>query len=107
MTLVSGDDLGDPALQASWVHDANCKGRTHLFFAPPGEKPEARVRREAIARRYCATCPVIEACRQWGRDNRENGVWGGENEEERAAAGFAPRSINRRSVQLARRQSEA
>jgi hypothetical protein len=39
------------------------------------------------------------------RDNRENGFWGGENEEERAAAGHSPRSISRRSVQDAARAS--
>lgn len=100
------EDVDDARVQASWAGRALCKGRTHLFFAPPGEKPAARVRREALAKRYCATCPVQEPCRTWGRENHENGVWGGENEEERAAAGYAPRSINRRSVQLARRQGE-
>jgi WhiB family redox-sensing transcriptional regulator len=27
-------------------------------------------------------------CREWARENREYGFWGGESEEERAAAGF-------------------
>jgi len=102
----AAEQLDDAALQARWVLHANCKGKTHLFFAPHGEKPEARVRREAIAYRYCATCPVQEPCRQWGRDNHENGVCGGENQQERALAGFAPRSINRRSVQQARIEGE-
>jgi hypothetical protein len=39
------------------------------------------------------------------RANRENGFWGGENEEERAAAGHSPRSISRRAVQEAARAS--
>jgi WhiB family redox-sensing transcriptional regulator len=94
--------LGDALEQARWALLANCKGKTHLFFAPHGEKPEARARREAIAYRYCATCSVQEPCRAWGREHHENGVWGGENEEDRALAGFAPRSINRRSVAEAR-----
>jgi WhiB family redox-sensing transcriptional regulator len=33
-------------------------------------------------------CPVIEACRAWARERREYGFWGGESEEERAAAGY-------------------
>ena len=67
----------------------------------PGERPERRVRREAAARELCAGCPVLEPCRQLARTNRENGFWGGETEEERAAAGYAPRSISRRAVQEA------
>jgi hypothetical protein len=50
----------------AWTADASCQGRSELFFAPAGERPEARVARE----------------------NREYGFWGGESEEERAAAGF-------------------
>jgi WhiB family redox-sensing transcriptional regulator len=30
----------------------------------------------------------MRACRGWARENREYGFWGGESEEERAAAGF-------------------
>jgi WhiB family redox-sensing transcriptional regulator len=30
----------------------------------------------------------MKACRGWARENREYGFWGGESEEERAAAGF-------------------
>ena len=48
---------------------------------------------------------MLDDCRRAARDNRENGFWGGESEEERAAAGFPPRSINRRSVQAAGRAS--
>ena len=71
-----------------WQSIASCNGQTDLFFAPPGERPEARARREARARSICHTCPVMKPCRQWARDNREYGFWGGESEEERAAAGF-------------------
>jgi hypothetical protein len=100
------EHLEDALEQARWTVHANCKGKTSLFFAPHGEKPEARVRREAIAYRYCATCSVQGPCRDWGREHHENGVWGGENEEDRALAGFAPRSINRRSVAQARNEGE-
>jgi WhiB family redox-sensing transcriptional regulator len=71
-----------------WQATAMCAGQTDLFFAPPGERPEARARREAKARQLCQICPVLEPCRNWGRQNREYGFWGGESEEERAAAGY-------------------
>jgi WhiB family redox-sensing transcriptional regulator len=72
----------------AWTSDAACQGRTELFFAPAGERPEARVLREGQARSVCSACPVLQDCRDWARENREYGFWGGESEEERAAAGF-------------------
>ena len=72
----------------AWMADAVCYGHTTVFFAPPGERPEAREVREAKARSICQSCPVMRPCRSWARDNREYGFWGGESEEERAAAGF-------------------
>jgi WhiB family transcriptional regulator, redox-sensing transcriptional regulator len=72
----------------AWTSDAACTGQTDLFFAPAGERPEARVVREGQARAICRSCPVLLECRDWARENREYGFWGGESEEERAAAGF-------------------
>src|SRR4051812_37339231 len=72
----------------AWTIDAACEGRTELFFAPAGERPEARVVREGKARAVCNECPVLMPCRDWARENREYGFWGAESEEERAAAGF-------------------
>jgi WhiB family redox-sensing transcriptional regulator len=72
----------------AWTADAACQGRTELFFAPSGERPEARVVREDKARAVCMACPVMRPCREWAREHREYGFWGGESEEERAAAGF-------------------
>jgi WhiB family transcriptional regulator, redox-sensing transcriptional regulator len=95
--------LTDPLSAATddWQLHAACKGRTSLFFGLAGERPERRVRREARARKVCSSCAVQWACRRSARANRENGFWGGESEEERAAAGYPPRSIARRSVQAA------
>ncbi|CAM8643320.1 WhiB-like iron-sulfur binding domain containing protein [Acidimicrobiia bacterium] len=89
------------AERPSWMDEAACKGRTNLFFGIAGERPERRVRREASARKVCASCPVMVPCRDLARDNRENGFWGGESEEDRAMIGHAPRSISRRAVQEA------
>ena len=72
----------------AWMVDGVCVGQTAVFFAPPGERPEAREAREGRARSICHTCPVLTTCRTWARSNREYGFWGGESEEERAAAGF-------------------
>src|SRR3954463_4959761 len=72
----------------SWTDEASCAGRTELFFAPAGERPEARAVREGKARAVCSEGEVLLACRDWAREHREYGFWGGEAEEDRAAAGF-------------------
>jgi len=72
----------------TWTGTASCRGQNDLFFAPAGERPETRNVREAKARAVCNTCPVMNPCRQWAREHREYGFWGGESEEERAAAGY-------------------
>jgi len=72
----------------TWTETAACHGQSRLFFAPPGERPEARAVREAQARSVCRTCEVLPECREWAREHREYGFWGGESEEDRAAAGF-------------------
>ena len=78
----------DVALAADWPDDAACRGQTPLFFAKKAERPEARLRREERARKLCSSCPVQPQCLQFGRANREFGVWGGESEEQRHLAGF-------------------
>ena len=82
---ISQPDLHRPL---TWTDEAACQGQTRLFFAPAGERPEARAVREAQARAVCRACPALVECRDWAREHREYGFWGGESEEERAAAGF-------------------
>ncbi len=89
----------------TWADFALCKGKTDLFFSPAGERPSKRRKRETLARSYCLVCPVAEPCREAGRDGRENGLWGDENEEERAAMGYAPKATERRSVARAARDA--
>jgi WhiB family transcriptional regulator, redox-sensing transcriptional regulator len=110
--LSPGTDLPVLPARQPWMARAACQGRSTLFFGLAGERPERRVRREARARAVCAGCPVLSECRNMARLNGENGFWGGESEEERAAAGYPPVSISRRSVQAAattglRHRSEA
>ena len=71
-----------------WKSAAACEGRTELFFPAHAERPDLRERRERQARTLCLDCPVLEPCRAWARERREYGFWGGESEEERAAAGY-------------------
>jgi WhiB family transcriptional regulator, redox-sensing transcriptional regulator len=95
-----------PALQSvSPAGDPACRGRTELFFGPHAERREARERREAEARALCLVCPVLEACRAWARERREYGFWGGESEEERAAAGFPVALAVGRVAQVIRSKS--
>lgn len=77
-------------LDRGWFARAVCVGRHELFFPIVGESAFERIGRERSAKRVCATCPVIDDCRTWARAHREPGIWGGENDSERAAAGFRP-----------------
>ena len=73
---------------ADAFRDAACKGLSHLFFPAPAERPQARERREALARTVCAECDVNAVCQDFARRNHEYGFWGGESEDERHAAGY-------------------
>lgn len=88
--------------QQEWMTRGSCRGKTHVFFAPHAERPQARARREAQARVICGGCPVLGDCRAYARLHREYGFWGGESEEDRASAGYAvpwPVGVNRRRQQ--------
>ena len=76
------------ATEDDWMRDGACRGLTHLFFPPAAERPQARERREAGAREVCSGCAVRLECMAFAREHHEYGFWGGESEEDRAAAGF-------------------
>lgn len=59
-----------------------------MFFGQLGEKAHMRQQRETAAIEVCKTCSAMYACRQFARENRELGVWGGETEDERYFGGF-------------------
>jgi WhiB family redox-sensing transcriptional regulator len=79
-----------------WSRQANCIGMTKLFFAPEHERPRAKIIREAHAKFVCASCTVIEPCREYAREHRESGIWGGETDEERVLAGYRPKHFSKR-----------
>ncbi len=59
---------------------------TELFFGPDGERQADRERREAMAKNVCADCPVRARCLDHALTAGERyGVWGGLDENERAA----------------------
>jgi WhiB family redox-sensing transcriptional regulator len=75
--------------QASgWQRHAACRGEDSVYFFAPAyfEKRREKLAREAVAKRICATCPVIAPCLDHALATREaHGVWGGLNETERRA----------------------
>lgn len=46
----------------------------------------------------CRSCSVMETCRDYARRNREQGFWGGENDEERTNARRRARSAAQRAI---------
>lgn len=85
-----GDDPSLPlAVEADWEWQLRGACRTadgELFFHPYGEREPSRSRREQAAVRICASCPVLETCRDFALLHREPyGVWGGQTEAERHA----------------------
>ncbi|WP_043500215.1 WhiB family transcriptional regulator [Georgenia sp. SUBG003] len=70
-----------------WQYEGACReADPNLFFHPEGERGGTRRRRDEAAKAICATCPVIEQCREHSLAVREPyGVWGGLSEDERQA----------------------
>lgn len=96
-----------PSFLAELDAPVPCSTRPALFHPPDdgyighGVRGLARVR-DAFT--LCGGCPVMSACRQWARENREVGIWGGETEAQRHAArrGSEERKKGRRVSAAAR-----
>lgn len=57
---------------------------TDVFYVGP-ERGPTLVALEARAKTICASCPVIQQCREYALRNREPyGIWGGLTPKERA-----------------------
>lgn len=85
-------------VQQDWMSEASCKEQTQVFFAPHGEQADGRERREAIAMTICRSCDVIMECRDYARRNREQGFWGGENDDERVTVRRRTRATEARQI---------
>ena len=75
-------------LRPEWQNRAACRGLEATFYPPSGvyePKREKRVR-EHVAKAICEVCSVSSQCLEAAISKNEPfGVWGGQNEEERAA----------------------
>lgn len=74
-----------------WQYEGACRNADpETFFSPESERGPRRRAREAAAKSYCSTCPVIDQCLEHALKVKEPyGVWGGLTTSERAA--FADR----------------
>ncbi|MFD3998702.1 WhiB family transcriptional regulator [Streptomyces sp. NPDC058548] len=84
-----------------------CTRMPGLFHPPDdgyldaGERGRDRMR---LALNLCQSCPVLADCREWARDRKEWGVWGGETDTQRIAA-VRPERRLRKSASPAPRRS--
>ena len=112
LRLLCGNPEANNPVEAGvdWKLDAACRGHLELFFARKAERPEARARREAKAKRICNDCPVFDECRTIARANCEYGYWAGESEEDRHVLGFrvtAPIGLRARLANQEKRRSRS
>ena len=67
-----------------WADHGHCRELPDLFYNSVDEPKSVRRRKETEAKKICASCPVIAACREHALVNSElYGVWGGMTEAER------------------------
>ena len=76
LEMIDTTESTGPIGPTDWMEGAACNGKSNLFFAPFAERPEARVRREASARKVCESCDSLQICQTYARTNRELGFWG-------------------------------
>ena len=61
-----------------WYNDGLCKTYpTKLFY-------QYDTKKDRLAKRICALCPVKTQCLEYALENHETGVWGGLNDMDRA-----------------------
>jgi WhiB family redox-sensing transcriptional regulator len=70
-----------------WQYEGACRGMDpEMFFHPDGERGPRRRNRENAAKAVCASCPVLQRCREQALAIQEPyGIWGGLSEDDRAA----------------------
>jgi hypothetical protein len=74
--LIPFDDLMGP-----WRQEARCHDTPKNFFYP-----DASERNGSVIRAFCAACPVIGPCAEWGIKHESDGWWGGLSASDRTAA---------------------
>lgn len=80
-------DLDAGSAEYDWRADARCGARMDDLMFPSAELgTAARLEQVARAKAECAVCPVRAKCLEWALESgQEWGVWGGLDEDERAA----------------------
>lgn len=74
--------LDSVTVERDWRDRAACRSADPAEFAPTISTPQARhhhverAQREAAARRWCASCPVLASCAAMADVNAEEGLWG-------------------------------
>jgi WhiB family redox-sensing transcriptional regulator len=70
-----------------WQYQGSCRGMDpEMFFHPDGERGPRRRNRENAAKAVCASCPVLQKCREQALAVAEPyGIWGGLSEDDRVA----------------------
>ena len=68
-----------------WQYLGACQDLpSEMFFHPDGERGPRRRNRENAAKAICASCPVLQQCRDHALSVQEPyGIWGGLSEDER------------------------
>ena len=91
-------DLPPPgAMSGSWMVSAACAGLDPELFFPIGSTGPAILQIEQ-AKQVCCGCGVLDECRRWALNTRQDaGVWGGLSEEER-------RALRQRRIENRRRE---
>ncbi len=78
--------LPKPVAQVwEWQQSGACRDLpSEMFFHPDGERGPSRRNRENSAKAICASCPVIQQCREHALAVQEPyGIWGGLSEDDR------------------------
>lgn len=80
-----------------WQREAACRSADpELFFPPDGERKGTGKSREDEAKAFCRQCKVAAECLEFAIKNKEPGIWGGLNDDEREGLG---RRAIRESIQ--------
>ncbi len=85
--MVNVNRLPMPLIETyEWQYEGACNNADpDTFFSPEFERGPRRAAREAKAKSFCATCPVVQQCREHALSVQEPyGVWGGLTVNERA-----------------------
>lgn len=88
-----------------WFENANCKGKSSIFFESTFDKPVDKRQKEKQAAAICSKCSVTDECKEYARRNGEHGFWGGESEDQRYAIGYLKDPVLHRRDRARRQRS--